>query len=148
MDRRDFIGTSLAAAGAMSVAGTATRASAAGKQSVEKLESGIEQSVQFEKQVVEMHQIGHFCLFALLCFLVYLSAALERQHLIYFAKVGIDVLIFAAITESVQFLTLDRKAGVADLLTDIYGMATALVLFLAVLPFVRHYQGLASSKVG
>jgi hypothetical protein len=84
----------------------------------------------------------------LLCFLVYLSAALERQHLIYFAKVGIDVLIFAAITESVQFLTLDRKAGVADLLTDIYGMATALVLFLAVLPFVRHYQGLASSKVG
>ena len=35
MDRRDFIGTSLAAAGAMSVAGTATRASAAGKQSVE-----------------------------------------------------------------------------------------------------------------
>ncbi len=35
MDRREFIGSSIAAAGVASVAGTATRTSAAGKQSVE-----------------------------------------------------------------------------------------------------------------
>ena len=97
---------------------------------------------------IEAHQVGHFALFASLCFLVYLSAALERQHVGYFAKVGFDILVFAAITESLQFLTLDRNAGVSDLLIDIYGMATAFVLFLAVLPLVRRFQMAAASKTG
>ncbi len=93
----------------------------------------------FVEMEVEAHQAGHFMLFASLCFLVYLSAALERQHPAYFFKVGGDVLLFAAITESLQFLTLDRKAGLADLRIDLYGMAAALLLFLVVLPLVRRF---------
>ena len=94
----------------------------------------------FAEIEVESHQAGHFVLFASLCFLVYLSAALERQHPSYFFKVGIDVLLFAAITESLQFLTLDRSAGVGDLRIDLYGMAAALLLFLIVLPLVRRLR--------
>ncbi len=94
----------------------------------------------FMEMEVEAHQAGHFILFASLCFLVYLSAALERQHPSYFFKVGIDVLLFAAITESLQFLTLDRSAGVGDLRIDLYGMAAALLLFLMILPVVRRFR--------
>ena len=75
-------------------------------------------------------------LFASLCFWVYCSAALERQHPIYFLKVGVDILIFAAITESLQHLTLDRSAGLSDLKIDLYGMAATLLLFLAVRPLL------------
>ena len=82
------------------------------------------------------HHIGHFGLFASLCFLVYCSAALERQNPIYFLKVGLDILLFAAITEALQYLTLDRTAGILDLRTDLYGMASALLLFLAVRPLL------------
>jgi len=98
-----------------------------------------EQMDWFMEMEVEAHQAGHFVLFSTLCFLVYLSAALERQHPSYFFKVGIDVLLFAAITESLQFLTLDRTAGLGDLRIDLYGMATALLLFLMVLPLVRRF---------
>jgi hypothetical protein len=98
----------------------------------------------FMEMEVESHQAGHFVLFAALCFLVYLSAALERQHPSYFFKVGLDVLLFAAITESLQFLTLDRSAGVGDLRIDLYGMAAALLLFLMVLPAVRRFYVKAS----
>jgi len=91
---------------------------------------------QFNEVVGGAHHIGHFGLFAALCFLVYCSAALERQHPIYFLKVGFDVLLFAAITEALQHLTLDRTAGILDLRTDLYGMATALVLFLVVRPLL------------
>ena len=75
--------------------------------------------------------------FASLCFLVYLSSALERQHPAYFFKVGFDMLLFAAVTEALQFLTLDRAAGISDWLTDVYGMLLALVLFLLWLLFFR-----------
>ena len=98
-----------------------------------------EQMDWFMEVEVEAHQVGHFVLFASLCFLVYLSAALERQHPVYFVKVGFDVLLFAAVTEVLQFLTLDRSAGVADLRIDLYGMMTALLLFLMVLPFVGRF---------
>ena len=94
----------------------------------------------FNEMVGGAHMAGHFTLFASLCFLVYLSAALERQHPSYFFKVGFDVLLFAAITEALQFLTIDRKAGLSDLLFDVYGMAVAFVLFLSVLPIIRRFR--------
>jgi len=90
----------------------------------------------FMAMEVEAHRVGHFMLFASLCFLVYCSAALERQHPIYFFKVGFDILIFAAVTEALQFLTIDRTAGILDLRTDLYGMALAIVLFLLVRPLL------------
>jgi hypothetical protein len=101
----------------------------------------------FMEMEVASHEAGHFVLFAMLCFLVYLSAALERQHPNYFFKVGIDVLLFAAITESLQFLTIDRSAGVRDLRVDLYGMAAALLLFLMVLPLIRHFRSKAALEI-
>lgn len=95
---------------------------------------------RFNAVVGNAHLAGHFVLFASLCFLVYLSAALERQHPVYFFKVGLDILLFAAITESLQLLTLDRTAGIGDMRIDVYGMALALLVFLAVLPVVRRIQ--------
>ncbi|WP_372846907.1 VanZ family protein [Pontiella sp.] len=92
---------------------------------------------QFNKRVGGIHRAGHFALFASLCFLVYLSAALERQHPSYYLKVAFDILLFAAITESLQNLTLDRTAGLSDLRNDLYGMLTAFVLFLLVRLFLR-----------
>jgi len=103
----------------------------------QKEELKVGQMEQFEEWVGGAHRTGHFVLFASLCFLVYLSAALERQHPSYFAKVGGDIMLFAGITESLQFLTLDRKAGVSDLLIDVYGMAAALLLFICILPLVH-----------
>ncbi|MBN2685333.1 MAG: VanZ family protein [Pontiellaceae bacterium] len=73
--------------------------------------------------------MGHFLLFASLCFLVYWSAALERQHRSFYFKVALDILLFAAVTESLQFLTMDRTPGVKDWFVDFCGMLTALLLF-------------------
>lgn len=99
---------------------------------------------RFTGMINDTHRAGHFALFASLCFLVYLSAALERQQPTYFLKVGFDILLFAAVTEALQCLTLDRSAGVRDLLVDVCGMVAAFVLFLAVLPLVRRIE----SKTG
>jgi len=96
---------------------------------------------QFSAVVGGVHGLGHFALFASLCFLVYLSAALERQPRIYFFKVAFDVLLFAGVTESLQYLTLDRTPGVRDWLVDSFGMAVAFVCFLAVLPVLRLASG-------
>jgi VanZ family protein len=85
---------------------------------------------QFNEMVSEVHVAGHYLLFTLLCFLVYWSAALERQHPVYFVKVLFDILIFAAITESLQYLTLDRTADVIDWRVDLWGLLTGLALFL------------------
>lgn len=86
------------------------------------------------------HTAGHFSLFASLCFLVYCSAAFERQHPAYFFKVGADILLFAGITESLQFLTLDRSPGWVDLLVDLAGMGLALLAFAVLLPLIRRRQ--------
>lgn len=87
---------------------------------------------QFNLAVDRAHQAGHFVLFASLCFLVYCSAWLEKQHPIYYLKVGLDILLFAAVSESLQYLTLDRTPGLYDWLTDVYGMSLALGIFLLV----------------
>ncbi len=87
----------------------------------------------FNDTVGTVHQAGHFLLFASLCFLTYICALLERKHRAYFFKVAFDLLLFSCITESLQFLTMDRKPGVTDWLTDIYGMLAAFTLFLIVL---------------
>lgn len=107
------------------------------KKAEAKRGADLRQMERFNEVVGDVHRTGHFALFASLCFLVYCSAALERQHPAYFFKVGFDVLIFAIVTESLQFLTIDRTAGVGDLLVDVYGMAAAFVLFLMVLPLLR-----------
>ena len=105
-----------------------------------------EQIYRFADTEVKAHTAGHFVLFATLCFLMYCSAALERQHPDYFFKVGMDVMLFAAITESLQFLTLDRNADVGDLRIDLYGMALALVVFLCILPLIRRWQAALQRK--
>ncbi|WP_136081102.1 VanZ family protein [Pontiella desulfatans] len=93
---------------------------------------------RFNEAVDGAHVAGHFVLFSSLCFLVYLSAALEGQHRSYYFKVAFDILLFAAITESMQNLTLDRTAGLSDWLTDVYGMALAFGVFLVVRFFMRN----------
>lgn len=91
---------------------------------------------EFSELVVGVHGFGHFSLFASLCFLVYLSAALERQQRGYYFKVAFDILLFAAVTESLQYLTLDRAPGISDWLTDVYGMVSAFVLFVLVKRYI------------
>ncbi|HSR88575.1 MAG TPA: VanZ family protein, partial [Pontiella sp.] len=88
-----------------------------------------------------LHGFGHFALFASLCFLIYLSAALERQPRTYFFKVAFDMMLFAGITESLQYLTLDRTPDVQDWLVDVYGMAAAFACFLFVLVIFRIRHG-------
>lgn len=92
---------------------------------------------EFNKLVGGAHRAGHFALFASLCFLVYCSAALERQHPVYFAKVAVDIMVFSAVTESLQHLTLDRTPGFRDWLVDLYGMAAAFAAFVALLLLLR-----------
>jgi len=116
------------------------------KPSTQPLEKPIRKTDQQTKRIDQLneavggaHSAGHFLLFASLCFLVYCSAALEQQHPTYFLKVGVDILLFATITESLQHLTIDRSAGISDLKIDLYGMAAALLLFLIVLPLIRRF---------
>ena len=85
---------------------------------------------RFNELIGHVHGAGHFTLFATLCFLVFLSVALEGHKRGFYAKVGLDILLFAAVTESLQHLTNDRTPGVFDWLKDVYGMATAFALFL------------------
>ena len=87
--------------------------------------------------------MGHFTLFASLCFLIYLSAALEGQSRSYFFKVAFDVLLFAGVTESLQYLTMDRTPGVRDWFVDVCGMAVAFACFLIVLLVFRLGPGRA-----
>jgi len=108
------------------------------KEKTKKPKKGktLEQTDRFEELVKDTHKSGHFTLFATLCFLVYLSSALERQKPIYLFKAGLDVLLFAVVTETLQLLTIDRSAGVNDLLIDLKGMLLAFTLFmLFVWPF-------------
>jgi len=95
-----------------------------------KKKRSLDQIDHFEELVKDTHRTGHFGLFASLCFLVYLSSALERQRFSYLVKVGLDVLLFAVVTETLQLLTLDRTAGIGDLKIDLEGMFLAFVIFM------------------
>ncbi len=108
------------------------------KKSVEpEKKSGMELELnRFNELVGGVHGFGHLALFASLCLLVYLSAALEGQHRSYYFKVAFDILLFAAITESLQYVTLDRRPGLSDWLVDLCGMGLAFLIFLAVKRFV------------
>jgi VanZ family protein len=106
---------------------------AAGKDAQERVD-------RFSGFIGGLHGIGHFVLFASLCFLVYLSAAFEGQHRSYFLKVVFDILLFAGVTESLQYLTLDRIPGITDWLIDVAGLLAAFLLFLAVM-LIRSIAG-------
>ncbi|MEI6892577.1 MAG: VanZ family protein [Pontiella sp.] len=95
-------------------------------------EQDIQRVEVFTDLVNEAHKAGHFVLFGSLCFLVYCSAWLEKQHPVFYLKVVLDILLFAAISEALQYLTNDRQPGVLDWLIDIYGMLLALICFLFV----------------
>lgn len=102
---------------------------------------------QFKDLVGDVHGAGHFVLFASLCFLVYLSAALEGQHRSYYFKVAFDILLFSSVTEALQYLTEDRTPGVSDWLIDVLGMAGAFLLFLvmmAIRPIGQRRSGAAN----
>lgn len=87
---------------------------------------------QLDQLVTNAHGMGHFILFASLCFLVYCSAALEGQRSLHYLKVAFDLLLFSGVTESLQYLTGDRTPGIHDWLLDVYGMITAFLFFLVV----------------
>lgn len=97
---------------------------------------GFDLPAHFEETVGR--SIGHFLLFGSLSFLVLLSGALEGQSVSYYFKVAFDVLLFGAITESLQYLTPDRTVDMADLLCNAYGMLTAMVFFIVVRIFWRN----------
>jgi hypothetical protein len=52
----------------------------------------------------------------------------------------LDLFLFAAATESLQFLTLDRTPGFYDLRLDSLGMLLGFSLFLLVLPLARRFR--------
>ncbi len=107
---------------------------------VKEKENEIWKIDMFNKLVGNTHRTGHFLLFASLCFLIYLSAMLERQPSRYFLKVGFDMFLFASVTEALQFLTLDRSAGMDSLFVDMLGVVVALALFLVAQPFMMRMR--------
>ena len=113
-----------------------------GQQHTDKVASETKRIDQFNGLVGGVHRAGHFGLFASLCFLVYLSAYLEKRQGSYYFKVVFDILLFAAITESLQHLTHDRTPGIGDWSVDLYGLFTGLVLFLA----VRYLSGAGKKR--
>ncbi len=101
----------------------------------------LEKMDRFGGMVGGVHGVGHFGLFASLCFLVYLSAALERQHRSYYYRVAFDILLFSAVTESLQYLTIDRTPDIRDWLIDLGGMVAAFLVFQLVRAIMRFRSG-------
>jgi VanZ family protein len=85
---------------------------------------------KFTQVVEKVHVMGHFLLFASLLFLLYLSAVFEQRRLIYFGATFLNLILFSAVTEALQFLTMDRSPGLGDLKIDFYGMLTGFILFI------------------
>jgi hypothetical protein len=80
---------------------------------------------------------GHFVLFSSLCFLAYLSNKLEKKKPLNCMQLGGDILLFAATTEALQSLTMDRTANLGGLLFDGCGMGLTLLILFAFLPWIR-----------
>lgn len=82
--------------------------------------------------VDQAHQTGHFVLFSLLAFLASLTWIAVPPSLRRTAAVFAGLILFAAATETLQFITADRAAALSDLRIDAAGMAgsTAAVLLL------------------
>jgi len=85
---------------------------------------------KFTQVVEKVHVMGHFLLFASLLFLLYLSAVFEQRRLVYFGVTFLPLILFSAVTEALQFLTMDRSPGLGDLKIDFYGMFTGFILFI------------------
>lgn len=77
------------------------------------------------------HLIGHFALFSLLALLCALSWFSEKPSLRRAAAVFAGLTLFAAATEALQFVTIDRIASLYDLRTDLAGMAIVILLVFA-----------------
>jgi len=84
----------------------------------------------------EAHAAGHFGLFTSLAFLLFLSFFLEQQKFPQYFKMFGDLLLFAAVTESLQFLTMDRTPGFYDFRLDLYGLTLGFLLFLFLFPLL------------
>lgn len=90
--------------------------------------------------VDQAHQTGHFVLFSLLAFLASLSWITVPPSLRRTAAVFAGLVLFAAATETLQFITADRAAALSDLRIDAAGMAgstTAVLLLRTVQRFIN-----------
>jgi hypothetical protein len=76
------------------------------------------------------HLVGHFTLFSLLAFLCALSWIISPSILRRAFTVFTGLVLFAASTEVLQFITADRAAALSDLYVDTTGMAGAVILVL------------------
>lgn len=78
--------------------------------------------------VDQAHKTGHLVLFSLLAFLASLSWITVPSALRRAVSVFAGLLLFAASTETLQFITADRAAALSDLYIDAAGMAGAVTL--------------------
>lgn len=86
--------------------------------------------------VDQTHLVGHFTLFSLLAFLSALSWLCTPPSLKHTSAVFAGLVLFAAATEVLQFITADRAAALSDLRVDTAGMAGAV----AIVFFLRRIQ--------
>ncbi len=80
--------------------------------------------------VDNIHLVGHFTLFSLLAFLSTLSWLSAPPAIRRTAALFAGLVLFAAATEVLQFITDDRAAALRDLLIDSIGMAGAVAAVL------------------
>jgi hypothetical protein len=90
-----------------------------------------------ETAIDQAHRTGHLALFSLLAFLTSLSWIAAPPALRRAMTVFAGLVLFAAATETLQFITADRAAALSDLRVDMVGMAGAVVLVL-VLRNIQH----------
>lgn len=72
------------------------------------------------------HCIGHFILFTILALCSILRWSPAGKPLALALPVTAGLILFAAATETLQFITLDRKAGLSDLGVDVAGILFAI----------------------
>ena len=87
--------------------------------------------------VDQVHTTGHYILFSLLAGLTSLSWISAPPALRRTMTVFAGLILFAAATETLQFITIDRAAALSDLRVDTVGMAGAVVLVL-ILRGIQH----------